>query len=30
MDIFKRLGQSLLKFNVLEAIRKQLTALVRD
>ena len=29
MDFLKRLGQSLVKFNVLEAIRKQLTALVR-
>ena len=29
MDFLKRLGQSLLKFNDLETILKQLTALVR-
>ena len=28
MEFFKRLGQSLLKFNDLEAINKQLRALV--
>ena len=29
MDLFKSLGQSLLKFNDLGAISKQLTALLR-
>ena len=28
MDIFKSVGQSLLKFNVVQAINKELTALI--